>query len=603
MHAVALRHVQLPEGQALGTLRPRDVVKLLRGQLPEGRRIKDDARPEKLAAPSVATYILRTLDRFMQSADPQIRADRHVPKHMAQCTDLRANDVAHAAAALWDMICAGRTDCPHDAYVKLLHLQGKSHLGDYTALLLDEAQDLSACQTAILLRARGTSAVVVVGDVHQKIYGFRGGSAAAFHARTYPPTAHFQLTQSFRFGPHVARLASQVLSLKAPPPWAPHTPAPRLHGTGPDAVQLGTSVHGPHTRVYRTNALLAHDALRLAASGTPRLFLKTSQAMQPAALAALLRDAYTLYHGEIPPPSSSLREFAAWKELVEHVEADDGGGDSKLALVVSLAPLLRAPAFLEHVAQLEHCCCAAPEDASIVLTTVHQAKGLEWDTVVLADDFSPTHDGCAPALRPRVHLLGACDEVNHMYVALTRARRVLCIPPGVYAWVAALEGMYRFRYAEKSAKAQCPLCRTQRVALVQLCMPYAESASRAEVPVSTAAHTYDASLFPLGCLACVRARLGLDADLEDFVRWIDGCGVSTTTGRLTPAAVARTTRKHAPSAARRAVRAAPFSTCADRRDLYAALLEEIKSSVRRWREMRHAWVAETTGPEPMETDA
>ena len=620
MHAVALRHVQLPDGQALGTLRPRDVVHLLRGQLPEGRRLREDTRPDKLAPTSVATYVLRTLDRFLQSADAHLRAEKHVPRQLQQYTDLRPADVAACAAALGDMICAGRTPrgapvaCPHDAYVKLLQLHGTGHaFAEYTALLLDEAQDLSACQTAILLRARGACAIVVVGDVHQKIYGFRGGSAAAFHPRVYPPSAHYQLTQSFRFGPQVASVATAILDIKTPPPWAPRAPRPRLYGTGADCVQVargGAALPVPHTRIYRTNALLAHDALRLAATSGAALYLQTSQAMQPAALAALLRDARTLYCGDAPlPPHSALREFAAWKELVEHVEADDGGGDSKLALVVSLAPLLGAPDFAAHVARLERCCCASADAASIVLTTVHQAKGLEWDVVVLADDFSPSFDAAPPALRAHVASLALCDEVNHMYVALTRARRHLVVPPGVHAWLIARAGLYRFRFAEKSARAQCPLCGAPRVALVSLCEALA-AASDAPA-VHTAPPTFDAVQTPLGCLACIRARLGLDAEMEDFVRWIDGSGVSTTTGRLTPAALARTAKKR-PAAAALASGAgggAPFATTAERASVYASLLDERKLSVRRWCDARDAWLAERAAPpaaraeaeEPMDT--
>lgn len=608
MHALALRHVALRDGQALGALRPRDVVALLRTQLPAGRRLRaEDARPDTLAPTSVAAYVLRTLERFLQSADARVCAERHVPRQLAQHTDLRAADVAACAAALWELVCAGRTPrgapvaCPHDAYVKLFQLHGTAQpFAGYTALLLDEAQDLSACQAAVLLRARGACAVVVVGDVHQKIYGFRGGSAAAFHARTYPPSARYELTQSFRFGAGVARVASAVLALKAPPPWAPHAPPPRVDGTGADCVQAGAALPiargAPHTRIYRTNALLAHDALRLAAAGATPLFLQTSQALQPAALAALLRDARTLYTGDAPlPPASALREFAAWKELVEHVEADDAGGDSKLALVVSLAPLLGAPEFPAHVDRLEQGCCAAPDAAAVVLTTVHQAKGLEWDTVVLADDFSPAHDACTPSLAPRVYTLAACDEINHMYVALTRARRRLVLPPGVHAWLVARDGLFRFRFAEKSARTPCPLCAAPRAALVALCEALAP-ADAAPVPRTRPA-PFDAHVTPLGCLACVRARLGLDADLEDFVRWIDGSGASTTTGRLTPAAAARTAKRvrtaRAPDAPTTPLAAAP-----DRAGMYAALLDEQKAAVRRWFDARAGWLAGAHAPEP-----
>ena len=133
MHSVALRTVSLAPGQELGPLRARDVVRLLRDALPVGRARGDGgadgrARPAPLSPTTVAAYVLRTLERFMHSADDALRADVHVPRNMAAATDLAPGAVAAAAAALWDMIVAGRTragrsvPCPHDAYVKLLHL-------------------------------------------------------------------------------------------------------------------------------------------------------------------------------------------------------------------------------------------------------------------------------------------------------------------------------------------------------------------------------------------------------------------------------------------------------------------------------------------------
>ncbi len=52
------------------------------------------------------------------------------------------------------------------------------------------------------------------------------------------------------------------------------------------------------------------------------------------------------------------------------------------------------------------------KQADTVLSTVHKAKGLEFDTVVLMDDF-PDFPG--PDLRQVAE-----DEANLIYVAITR---------------------------------------------------------------------------------------------------------------------------------------------------------------------------------------
>jgi hypothetical protein len=112
------------------------------------------------------------------------------------------------------------------------------------------------------------------------------------------------------------------------------------------------------------------------------------------------------------------------------------------------------------------------EDADIILTTVHSAKGLEWDHVIICDDLYPnlTVTESLPATIRHPSFLASCDnvksetcdnvksetfaclkmsigeyrkgwqfdlisfqdqDINMLYVALTRARRTLSVPASV----------------------------------------------------------------------------------------------------------------------------------------------------------------------------
>jgi len=64
---------------------------------------------------------------------------------------------------------------------------------------------------------------------------------------------------------------------------------------------------------------------------------------------------------------------------------------------------------------------ACPESESdIVVTTAHRSKGLEWDQVVMADDFPDWHSReQAPEERD--------DEANLAYVVVTRAQKRLIL--------------------------------------------------------------------------------------------------------------------------------------------------------------------------------
>ena len=68
------------------------------------------------------------------------------------------------------------------------------------------------------------------------------------------------------------------------------------------------------------------------------------------------------------------------------------------------------------VEKIKRHCSEKPEQADFVFTTTHKSKGLEWKTVVLLDDFidlDSTQD---------FRDIGDADEMNLIYVALTRAR-------------------------------------------------------------------------------------------------------------------------------------------------------------------------------------
>jgi len=94
------------------------------------------------------------------------------------------------------------------------------------------------------------------------------------------------------------------------------------------------------------------------------------------------------------------------------------------------------------------------DDADIILTTVHSAKGLEWDHVIVCDDLYPnlTVAESLPAIIRHPSFLASCgnvkseksgekrkgwqfdlhpwqdQDINMLYVALTRARRTLSVP-------------------------------------------------------------------------------------------------------------------------------------------------------------------------------
>lgn len=70
---------------------------------------------------------------------------------------------------------------------------------------------------------------------------------------------------------------------------------------------------------------------------------------------------------------------------------------------------------------LRSCTSEKELDATITLTSAHKSKGLEWDFVSLYEDFA------ADPLSPDLDTGRRDDELNLLYVSVTRAMRILAI--------------------------------------------------------------------------------------------------------------------------------------------------------------------------------
>lgn len=142
-----------------------------------------------------------------------------------------------------------------------------------------------------------------------------------------------------------------------------------------------------------------------------------------------LSDILRTIHGRTPRPSDMLRgvlesnyqeylekEYPDWKERMEDLE--------QLVLFAEGYP--DAASFLADIALYDDVIAgrgssAATSDERMVLSTIHQAKGLEWDTVFIVH----LADGSFPSRRSMGEEGGLEEERRLFYVAVTRARRRL----------------------------------------------------------------------------------------------------------------------------------------------------------------------------------
>jgi superfamily I DNA/RNA helicase len=120
-----------------------------------------------------------------------------------------------------------------------------------------------------------------------------------------------------------------------------------------------------------------------------------------ANLEALIADAQRLQDG-FEARSEELLGFVDWKAVEDHTKTDAGAG---LASLVSLVQRYGCAQLLGTMKRLS----GERTRGEVALSTVHKAKGSEWDSVKLSDDFR---------IGDRIN----DEERKLFYVAITRAR-------------------------------------------------------------------------------------------------------------------------------------------------------------------------------------
>ncbi len=387
IHSLAYTAVGHRYRHKLAPLRASDIMRLYQG-----------------VTAAMAELLVQTLDSFMVSADGNIEID-HVPAALALSD---RQQFAGAARRLWnDMLDEGKsTPLPHDGYLKIYQLGRPVLWRRHDVILLDEAQDTNPVTADIVLRQR--CAKVLVGDRHQSIYGFRGSiNAMAMLPRAEP---HY-LTRSMRFGEPVARAATLLLQTMKGETHA-ITGMGRMSAT-PGQVDRSR----PYALISRSNASVfaqagkAIDQHKIHFVGGVQNYLLGK-----------LTDVHHIWSGRRDLVQDVFyRDFEDIDALTLHGRET---GDKEILSLVSVVREYRA-ALPGLIATVTEAACERAADADVLLMTAHRSKGLEFDQVLLDDDF---HDLVNKEGKPDMGALEPAafeQEINLLYVGMTRARHAL----------------------------------------------------------------------------------------------------------------------------------------------------------------------------------
>lgn len=301
----------------------------------------------------------------------------------------------------------------HDIYMKTLEMHGSiGDVADY--IMIDEAQDSNACM--ISLAKKSGKPLIFIGDTKQSIYNFRG----AYNAMDKVDGVRLPLSMSWRFGQEAADLANHILSYSDEPPTHP------LRGR-PDrstSIELYEGMAPSRSFILsRTNARLFEGLIAI----PPNMTFYVAGGFDT--LANQLRSAWSLSRNDqYKVTDPYVRAFASWDEMVE--EAGESDPDAKKLVKIVKEYGDQVPVILDRLRSF-----ARPnhEDARILLSTAHKAKGLEAEVVVILDDFATPDELKARLLDNKIKPIDYEQEINLLYVACSRAQRRLLLPPSLHA--------------------------------------------------------------------------------------------------------------------------------------------------------------------------
>jgi hypothetical protein len=496
------------------------------------------------------------------------------------------------SSKLWDKLMKEEIKS-YDLEVKRAQLQ-ELQIGG-SLLLVDESQDMDECQIRWMAKQSefGTH-VYLVGDCVQAIYGFRGAKPKCLmELSEHYPIQDCDLTVSWRFGHDIARIANVILFCKEKSPqtttdrptWRPY----RVKGgsktpckvTGEsllvnwkkqkvtviafanvtlmiEAVQvLGFTMQSEESdgsEDEATNPIIGEKESVHDGSGEdeivhldiPKIHLNGKGANSGAGkwkgVLKRIGHLYKLFEakpGGMQLPAQDFPEFEGqdidWHSFVRLCENMEL---SKYYTIISVVQKFRGRTmeaielFQEQVLNNKY----SAEDADIILSTCHAAKGMEWDNVHACIDFvdlckvndkGPNIDYFpADTLSPNVQLmrmknrpswqidcLNYGDDINLLYVVCTRAKRLLSIPKSLVHLLQDLDVLHLWIQARKvKAELQAGLAKEKKAAgLIVLGL-------KKPLPPDDVANLYQDFVKPLRAENCLKeSELIFDTMLPDDI--------------------------------------------------------------------------------------
>lgn len=371
----------------------------------------------KFTRSEVGWEIIKTIRNFCNSDQMEIN-DKNFSKELriklrnidgqnilnAERDEVRAL-VLRYAARTWELIIDEKYKSfpmSHDHYLKRMDLI-KIDIGkEYDMFMVDEFQDTNPVCFNIMNNSKFDKSMIVA-DINQSIYSFRGNIVNMDRLKGYKK---YNLTKSFRVSPEIADLSNRILDIFY------KDGKERIEGHGPGILDDSKAF------ISRTNAGVMEVV-------SEKLTMdKNVYCPKYQNVSSVILEIYDLYK------TGNHKAFSSWYDLEEYVEFSD---DLEYRTSMEFVNKHR-----DNTVQIVNKMKALKRTKeSEIITNVHISKGLEFEYVEINDDFIPfigliirdiLGDHITDSENERLYSMNKREEINLLYVAVTRCSRVLKLP-------------------------------------------------------------------------------------------------------------------------------------------------------------------------------
>lgn len=333
-------------------------------------------------------------------------------------------------------------DATHDFYLKMFYLNKKisSNLG-YDLILVDEAQDISDVMIGIVESQNCRR--VYVGDSFQQIYSFR----YAINALNKIDLPSYNLTKSFRFSNEYAKdLQRKINSL-----YEKNSTKP-LNISGIDSK---TSFHKncidedkQYTIISRSTFGLIQELVHHIHSDKKFYFEGGYNSYS-----FMNQTVYSIFYlKEKKNDKVTLDEI---KDFESIYELEQFAKDTKNQDYLNIIKFINTYGdnIFDINKKIKDRLTTNKEEADIIFTTTHKSKGLEYDQVLMTNDFITKKEISNP--KSKLSHLRINEELNIYYVAATRVKKAIDLASlnldYTYKEGDAVSSIAKPRYAKKTS--------------------------------------------------------------------------------------------------------------------------------------------------------